>query len=161
MRKVLIYLATAVAVAFAGFIGRQVANIAVPSPRTLEESLPEVVKKMNAQMPMSVDKNTRMDSVTLPAPHVIQYNYTLNNISTPLPGEFARNEPLVRETIIKLACSTPKATRLLNQGVTNVYAYHTTDGSFFGSIAVTKSDCQRWGGGGNAGPISRDRERPR
>jgi hypothetical protein len=40
---------------------------------------------MNAQMPMSVDKNTRMESVTLLAPNVIQYNYTLNNISTLSP----------------------------------------------------------------------------
>jgi len=149
MRRVLIFIATAVVVALAGMIGREVANFAVPPPRSLEESLSDAVKKANEKVPMMIDQHTRMDRVTLPSPNVLKNDYTLLNIDTPLPGEFANIEKKVREMIVGRACSTPSVTRLLDRGITNVYAYHTADGSFFGSvcrfrsIADTHSDASR------------------
>jgi hypothetical protein len=141
MRRVLIFLATAVVVASAGMIGRQVANVPVPPPRSLDESLSNVVKKLNEKAHTMIDQHTCMDSVTLPSPSVLQYNYTLLNIDRPLPGEFARLEMKAREMIVGKTCSTPSVVGLLKRGITNVYAYHTADGSFFGSITVTKADC--------------------
>jgi hypothetical protein len=114
----------------------------MPSPRSLEESPSDVVKKLNEKAHTMVDQHTLMNSVTLPSPSVLQYDYTLLNIDRPLPGEFARLEMQAREMIVGKKCSTPSVVSLLNRGVTNVYAYHTADGSFFGSITVTKADCQ-------------------
>ena len=143
MRRFLLFLVTSAVVTVGVVFGRNVADWILPPPRQTTEVLRDVVDKANRSLPAMIDEHTRADRVTLPSPNVLQNNYTLLNIDTPLPGAFADIEMKVREMIVGRACSTASVTQLLDMGITNVYAYHAADGSFFGSVTVTKADCRR------------------
>src|SRR5262245_61270573 len=149
MRKIgkfLGYLVGLVAMVIVGAVAKTVVNWAAPAPnggQTTEALLADVVRKSNQNLPKVLDANTRLDSVTAPAPNVLQATYTLLNIDTTRPKGFRSIEKKARSMLIRGACSTAGGVRLLDMGITSVYAYRAADGSFFGSITVTKADCRR------------------
>jgi hypothetical protein len=140
--KFLIFLVTTFALAVGAFFGRQVADWILPPPRSTTEVLRDVVERENRKLPATIDDDTRLDRITLPAPNVLQNNYTLLYIDTPLPGPSATEKKKLREIGVGRTCSTPSIAPLLEMGIAIVYAYHTADGSFFASVTVTKADCR-------------------
>lgn len=144
--RVLGFLVGLVAMVVVGIVARTVVNWVAPPPKggqTTEARLADVVRKSNQNLPKVLDRNTRLDSVAAPAPNVLQANYTLLNIGTTRPGGFRSIEKAARAMLIRGACSTAGGVHLLDMGITSVYAYRAADGSFLGSITVTKADCRR------------------
>jgi hypothetical protein len=146
LRKILIFLVTVVGMGIAGVVGRNVADWALPPPvggRPTHELLAEAIEVANRGLPKMIDKETRHDRVTSPSPMVLQHNYTLVELDTPLPGEFAEIEKQLREMIVGRACAPTGIPHLLKQGVSAIYSYNAADGKFFGAVTVRPTDCPR------------------
>jgi hypothetical protein len=136
-----VFLLTLFAMSVAGVVGEKFAKWAFPWPRPTTERLIEAIEIANKKLPMVVDGHTRMDRAQYsPATNVVRYDYTLLNVETALPGHFAEVEKKARPALVSQACTVD---RLLDMGVTNVYSYKAADGTFFGSVTVTKADCKR------------------
>jgi hypothetical protein len=143
MRMFLTLVVGAIVMAVAGAVGTKVASWAVPPPKggqPTEVLLAAAVRKANQNLPMVVDKHTRLDRVRVSAPNVVQYDYTLlNNIDS--PAQFRSIEKEVRAMVVSRACSPSGAAHLLDRGITTFYTYRAHDGMLIGAITVTKANC--------------------
>jgi hypothetical protein len=143
LSKALFLVVGLIAMAAAGAVGKKAGDWVVPPPKSIDAQLADTVRRANQKLPMMVDKITRMDSMTMPEPRVLQYNYTLVKVDgTALDGFHSEVLP----TVAARACSSPEVARIHDMGVTTVYVYRTADGTFASRLTVTKADCGSLGG---------------
>ena len=113
---------------------------AMATPESVESALRKMTEEVNKRMPMTVDKETRLDNVlTGPGPRYT-YNYTLVSYKS---AEVDRayltkhlNGPL-RAGV----CSNPDLQVFFKHGVTIGYSYRASDGGFVGRIDIAPKDC--------------------
>ena len=105
----------------------------------IEQTLLETSKKINAQLPMMVDKETRLDSTICAGKH-LNYKYTLINVTeNDIDKKVFVNE--VKSILVKNQCGNEKMVKMLKMDVRYNYVYQDRDGFLLGTISVSKSDC--------------------
>lgn len=143
--KVMAVIGVLLVIVFAKGIGKMVGKSTVDSysqgkiEAAVEQTLLETSKQINAQLPMMVDKETRLDA-TVCAGKYLNYKYTLINISeNDIDKKAFVNE--VKPTLVKNQCGNEKMVKMLKMGVQYDYMYQDRDGILLGTINVSKSDC--------------------
>lgn len=107
----------------------------------MERELVNAAKQINKQLPMAIDKNTRLDNLT-PGPGLRQtYNYTMVIYASPLDVDKEYFFQLMRSQLKTEFCSNPKTQYLSKNGVTGSFSYKASDGGFITQIDITPKDC--------------------
>lgn len=113
----------------------------VPQPA---ETLADLVKSANANLPAMVDKQTRLDKVEYGPGEQVTYLYTMPlHTSSDFSGYKITSE--VQPKVTRDVCDTAVLRRLLAGGATLVYAYRGKDGVDINRFRVTDGDCVRIG----------------
>ncbi len=109
------------------------------SEPSVEKIIEEMSVKLNAQLPMMVDGETRLDSVTPGESKSFTYNYTLvkAEVEKLNPGEMrVLLKPMVKNKI----ASITELRALLDDGVTITYTYNDRNGRLVTSFDLTAED---------------------
>lgn len=105
----------------------------------IEKTLLETSKQINAQLPMMVDEETRLDT-TICAGNHMNYKYTLINLSDKdVDKKVFHNE--VRKVLVKNQCGNANMVKMLKMGVSYDYMYQDRDGNIVAIVNVSKKDC--------------------
>ncbi|MFZ4702549.1 MAG: hypothetical protein ACOYMG_21095 [Candidatus Methylumidiphilus sp.] len=107
---------------------------------SIEEELAETAKKYNNNLPMMVDKDTRLDYTIGGSGKTFTYLYTLpSNPSTDYDRASFRAEitPIVKANVCKLTGMKP----FFKAGITAFYVYRGNDGVEIARLAITPQDC--------------------
>lgn len=121
------------------------AFIALESQRSMSaapsrsDALTRTADKINSNVPMMIDSNTRLDSAVA-LTDKLQYNYTL--MSVPSAGDGASLLQQIETEKVSNACGLEDNISLLITGVTLELVYHASDGSRITTISVSNEDCQ-------------------
>lgn len=158
MKKLILLIAVAGLAMFALF-GRghkdgdrvaETATVTPPAPEPVKseprpaETIADIVKSANANLPAMVDKQTRLDKVEAGPGQQLTYLYTLPlHASSDVSGYWITSE--VQPKVTRDVCDTPVLRRLLASGATLVYAYRGKDGVDINRFRVTDGDCLRIG----------------
>jgi len=94
------------------------ANDEGPS-RSLDRTLENVSAHMNRMTPVTLDADTRLDSVSAGPGHRLSYNYTLTSVQS----------------------KNVRRAGFLKHGVTISYTYRSADGRNLGGTQFSPSDC--------------------
>lgn len=128
---------------FGSLIGGAAGNVAgkaaVDSQR-IESALVKMSEQLNKRMPMTIDKDTRLDNILAGPGRRFTYNYTL--VTATLPeidrGYFVKT---FQSNLKNGVCSHPDMQIFFRNGVTVGYSYRANDGGSVGKIDVTPRDC--------------------
>ena len=137
-----------------GYIGKQAAerelakrstqaappiNESLPSNFDFESILPDMVSKINESMPMTVDRDTRIDRVSSGPGNKITFHYSFTRLRI---SDFDRNEMIIglRKQIIEGYKSNPNFKYLQDNDVTYEYSYLDVDGNYFTTITIAPDD---------------------
>jgi hypothetical protein len=101
--------------------------------------LSEIASSINKQLPMMVDKETRLD-VVMGMKQNITYKYTLVNTNQ---NDFTSEEieNLLKQTIKNSVCTNPKVRIFPENGVSMNYSYYSKDGKFMAEFTIFPKDC--------------------
>ena len=143
--KMLGFVGLLIVIGFAGTIGKHVGKST--SERFLEGKksveidalLMKTASEINKQLPMMVDKDTRLDS-TAGLNKRLQYHYTMVSFSAEEIDEAALQDqfaPMLKNR----ACTSEKMKVLFESGVTVDYVYRGKNGKSITTISVTPSQC--------------------
>ena len=101
----------------------------------------ELVKKGNEQLPMMIDKQTRLDKVVAGPGAKITYLYTLPELASfDVSAFWISND--VRPKVTKDVCDTAELRKLLASGAALEYAYKGKDGVDINQFQVQDADCR-------------------
>lgn len=115
----------------------------ISEPRPAE-TIADIVKSANANLPAMVDKQTRLDKVEAGPGEQVTYLYTLPfHASSDVSGYWITSE--VQPKVTRNVCDTPLLRRLLAKGATLVYAYKGKDGVDINRFRISDGDCVRIG----------------
>jgi hypothetical protein len=103
------------------------------------EDLLAAANRLNSQLPMMIDSNTRIDS-TMALTNKFQYNYTILSESS---QEIDAEEYIksIEPSVINKTCNLEDNLSFVNVGVTMDFVYRTIDGVRIGTISVTPEKC--------------------
>ena len=107
----------------------------------IAQMLADTSRKVNAQLPMMIDKETRLDA-TIATEKQLYYKYTLVNFST--DEIFA--ESLIERMEATQAnnhCNNKDMSTMLKLGVVYFYIVSDKDGKLIGNIKISAESC-RW-----------------
>jgi hypothetical protein len=107
---------------------------------TVDETLVKMSVQMNKKMPMTVDKETRLDRVSAePGQHFI-YHYTLTGLRSAdiNTGEFPK---ALKPQLKSRLCESAEMQNFLRNGVTISYMYRSSDGRPIGGIKFAPNEC--------------------
>lgn len=108
------------------------------------KTINEMVKSANANLPVMVDKQTRLDKVVAGPGAQLTYLYTLPDLaSSDVSASWITVD--VKPKVTRDVCDTPLLRRLLANGATLVYAYKGKDGVDINQFRITDGDCMRIG----------------
>jgi len=101
--------------------------------------LNEVASSINKQLPMMIDKETRLD-VVFGMKKNITYKYTLVNIKQ---SDFTAKqiENALKENIKNSVCTNPKVRIYPEHGVNMNYSYYSKKGKFMAEFSIIPKDC--------------------
>lgn len=134
--------------ALAGVIGEEIANeyfnqkdkVVVKQGKGLSDKLlMEISNKINKNLPMMIDKNTRIDS-TLGFNNKLTYRYTLVNlVKKDLDIETWKRDvlPMLKNSV----CTSEDLKIFFIDGVTIVYSYSDKKGRFLSKFLFNPPDC--------------------
>ena len=99
-----------------------------------------MVNETNKQLPMTVDRETRLDNVTPLPNRRFTYNYTLLNVTSKNidPKEIYEN---LKKDLQPRVCSTPDLKIYFENKVTIEYSYSGSDNIFITKFVITPKDC--------------------
>lgn len=100
-----------------------------------------LVSQINQSLPINVDRDTRLDSVT-GVNNRITYNYTLLNIAGASADKQSISTSLDQLVRPKVRTS-PKMKKFFNNGISVEYSYFGNDGHFICSFVVKPEEYQR------------------
>ena len=112
--------------------------------QTVDDLLKKTADEANKQCPMTVDSETRMDSVQAAEGKILQYNYTMVNYakSDLTADQISQLQGIIQQqavsTIKASADSSVKALKAL--GVTFQFVYNGSDGVEMFHCSVTPDD---------------------
>jgi hypothetical protein len=104
-----------------------------------EQILIDNSKKLNKNLPLMVDADTRLDA-TLAMGMQFHFKYTLVNTATK-DIDVAVFRKTIEQNMIKTQRADKGAVTLLKAGVEYVYSYADKDGVLVASIRVNKKSC--------------------
>jgi hypothetical protein len=122
-----------------GLFGLTAAIILVPfifKSSTFNTELKRVAAELNKSCPVMVDNETRLDNAIAMPDKVIQYNYTLVNMSEESMNLQSFND-YMKPLIINNVRTNPDLKSFRDNKVTLVYNYKDQNGVFIIGIAVT------------------------
>lgn len=125
-------------------IGKAAMTPAIPSPEQIEEKLIEgfttAARQYNTKLPMMVDNDTRLDSVTVgPGPRV-NYHYTFPNYTSKDIEPNWLRENLLPEVKNKV-CASKDMRLSLELGGIYVFSYAGSDGIGMDKFEFDRNDC--------------------
>ena len=109
----------------------------------VEKMIDKLVVEVNKQCPMALDGDTRLDSVTHPGKGILEYSYTLINLSE---ENMSLNKdevlPMVKTVVIEgLKNTTSKELKaILKLGAIFRYTYYDKNGELLFSFDVTPEE---------------------
>lgn len=110
----------------------------------LIKNIAEIVKKGNVNLPMMVDKQTRLDKVEAGPGAQINYLYTLPDYSSfDVSADWISTD--VKPKVTKDVCDTAVLRKLLASGATLEYAYKGKDGVDINKFQVQDFNCKQIG----------------
>jgi hypothetical protein len=128
---------------FGALIGSAVgktAGKAFVDPQTAEAALRKMTEQVNARMPMTVDKDTRLDNLLAGPGARFSYNYTIiTATSREIDRTYLMNH--LQSKVKAGVCSSPDMQVFFKNKVTVGYSYRASDGVFVGKIDITPRDC--------------------
>ncbi|MBV5267837.1 MAG: hypothetical protein JZU67_04915 [Burkholderiaceae bacterium] len=107
---------------------------------TIDDAIVKMASEVNKQLPMTVDRDTRLDSVSPGVGRQFTYNYTFVNSRS---QEFDRAawyreaSPLLRNRF----CTNSDMEVFFKNGVSVSYSYQGKDGGHVGKVTISPSDC--------------------
>jgi len=112
------------------------------SLETLEQdvSLEASSASMNADLPMMVDDETRLDT-TAATGEEFHYYYTLVNRGAG-SMDAAKFVATMRPHLHQVVCTNPEMRKFLGPDISAVYIYRINDGSVLATLRVRPSDCE-------------------
>jgi len=106
---------------------------------TIEKTLLETSRQINAQLPTMVDKETRLDT-TMCLGKQLHYKYTMINFSEKDIDKAAfKNE--ITSMLVKNQCNNDSMVKMLRLGVEYYYMYFDRNGSLIAAISISKNNC--------------------
>lgn len=128
---------------FGGLIGMATGKVsanAISDSQSIESALLKMADQFNAQMPVTVDRDTRLDGVRAGPGRRFTYNYT---IVTANSRDIDRAYLMSNlQTKMKASvCSSADLKIFFMNRVTIGYSYRASDGAFVGNIDFTPRDC--------------------
>jgi len=134
-----------IVIAFAGSIAKIIVKSTVKkyeqgkADRTVEEILIKITKKINSQLPIMVDPDTRLDTVICYGKQM-HYKYTMINYSENESNKKAlQNE--ATSTLAKNHCNNKNTVKMLKMGVEYYYIYFDKNGILIATINISKKNC--------------------
>ena len=105
----------------------------------IKNTNPELIqaaKEWNKSCPIAIDKNTRLDSMSVASNNVFNYHYTLVGISN---GDLdtTRAKAIMEPTIINIVKTNDAMQIFRDANVTLIYYYRDKNGNYTMSIPVT------------------------
>lgn len=128
---------------FGALIGGAVGNAvgkSVSQKMTVDEALVRVVDQLNKQLPMTVDRDTRLDTTQAGPGRAFTYHYTMvtaraSEIDTTV---FYR---AMSSHLRNSVCTNPDMQVFFQNGVTVSYSYRGSDGRHVTKVVITPRDC--------------------
>lgn len=125
--------------------------IVIPGCNTVKDSvidsvLVETANQINAQCPMTIDSDTRLDNTSALPGKVFQYNYTLVNYSKSkmTDSEVKEIQRIIQDElrpfILNGIKSSSEMKALKDYGVTFKYVYKTSDGFELSVLTIKPSE---------------------
>ncbi len=133
------------AVLLSGAIGNFVGKSSVDSyyagkkEGSLDAALGKAASTLNANLPMMVDSETRLDA-SMGANKTFRYNYTLVNHTSSTVSKAQLLEAL-EEKLINNVCTSSDMKAFVSNGVVVYYAYYGSDGKQIAVITVPPTKC--------------------
>jgi len=108
---------------------------------TVDETLVRMSAQMNKKMPMTIDKETRLDRVSAEPGHHFIYHYTLTGLRSAdiNTGEFPK---AIKPQLKTRLCESTEMQNFLKNGVTISYLYRSSDGHPIGGIKFAPNECE-------------------
>ena len=118
----------------------QLAPDSLSNPKKVEDILRQVAAEVNPTMPVSVDKDTRLEKI-VPGPGAkFTYNYTIvTRKSKEIDHAYLMN--FLRKNVKAEACSNADLKIFFENKVTVGYSYKSSDGIHIGTLDVKPRDC--------------------
>lgn len=107
--------------------------------RALSIELTKSVIEINANVPRTLDAETRLDSAATFAHFIIYNNTMINYTADQLDVKLL--DPIIKETVIDNLCKNKGLAGLIAGGVTMVYRYHGKKGQFITELSKDMSTC--------------------
>lgn len=105
----------------------------------IEKTLLEISKQTNAQLPIMVDNETRLDT-TVCLGKQLHYKYTMVNYSeNAIDKAIFRNDITAR--LANYQCNNDNMVKLLKMGVEYYYIYFDKNGALIMTINISKENC--------------------
>ena len=147
--KVLGIIGIIIVIGLAGALGKNIVSglfsTTKPSQQqreaTLIEGFTATANQTNLKLPIMVDKDTRMDKVTVgPGPRVVYHQTMVNYTSSDLDAmEFQTN---IRQNVSRNVCSNSDMKPSLQLGGIYTYLYYGIDGVEAARVEIRRKDCE-------------------
>jgi len=123
---------------------------------TVDEMLVNAASELNANLPIMVDSETRLDSASIINKN-LRYKYTLVNYAK--PSVSAQNlRTSIESQLVNNVCTSKDLEVFVKNGATISYAYYGNDGNEITEISVLPSQCVQISAKANVATISYDLE---
>ncbi len=106
----------------------------------VDEALVRMSEKMNRNMPVTVDSDTRLDKISAEPGQQIAYHYTILNVRSKDVNttNFYKN---FRPALQKRVCASDDLKMFFRNRISVAYAYRGKDGEDIGKLLFSPKDC--------------------
>lgn len=122
-----------------GMLGKEVARSLLDRTQSFEKALAEASAKMNARLPMQLDKDTRLDTTLAGPGNRMTYSYTLINLSAE-QGDGDIVSKVMRPIILNGYKTDPQFAVFREHGTEMHLVYRDKDGKFVTRIVISPND---------------------
>lgn len=122
-----------------GVTGHAIGKAAL-QPVSIDETIAKMASEVNKQLPMNVDRDTRLDSVAPGVGRQFTYHYTfVNNRSQDFDrvAWYQAVSPLLKNKV----CTNPDMQIFFKYGISISYSYQGREGGHVGKVTISPSDC--------------------
>jgi len=107
---------------------------------TIDEAIVKMANELNKQLPMAVDRDTRLDSISPGVGRQFTYYYTFVN-SRSQDFDRAAWHREVSHLLRNKVCTNTDMEVFFKNGVSVSYSYQGKDGGHVGKVTISPSDC--------------------
>jgi hypothetical protein len=113
-------------------------------PSDLELQLNTMATEGNSKLPMMLDADTRLDSMTVHSEDTFEYEYTLINLQASKIDRDAFEQAMAAH-LLAFVCKDNSNEVFRTNGVKVVYTYYGSEGGQVASVAIPTSGCAATG----------------